>query len=75
MVDDDGKAQIADFGLATIESVRTVDACSMSNSGGNTYWLAPELMDPKQFDGTGKTTRESDVYAFGMTALEVCDWS
>ncbi len=30
-----------------------------------------ELLFPSLFDGSGKTTRESDIYAFGMTAFEV----
>ncbi len=73
MVSDEGQAQLADFGLATVESVRSIasGSRSMSNSAGNPRWLAPELMFPELFDGVGKSTRESDAYAFGMTALEV----
>lgn len=36
-------------------------------NGGSTRWQAPELSGP----GAQKT-RRSDVYAFGMTILEVC---
>lgn len=71
MVNDEGQAQLADFGLATVESVRSTVTGSMSNSAGNPRWLAPELMFPDIFGGAGKSTRESDAYAFGMTALEV----
>ncbi|KLO05442.1 kinase-like protein [Schizopora paradoxa] len=66
MVDDNGLAKISDFGLGTIESVRVATSASSSSSGGNPRWLAPELMS-----GPGKSTCESDVYAFGMTALEL----
>ncbi len=74
MVNDEGMAQPSDFGLATVGHTYglAISSGSMSNSGGNPRWLAPELMFPSLFNGTGKSTRESDVYAFGMTALEVC---
>ncbi len=72
MVDDKETPQLSDFGLATVEPFREVIASSTSHSGGNPRWLAPELMFPGLFGGTGRSTRNSDVYAFGMTALEVC---
>ncbi len=71
MVDDKGNAQLSDFGLASVEPIHVTIAGSMSISGGNPRWLAPELMFPDLFDGNGRSARESDVYAFGMTALEV----
>ncbi len=71
MVNDEGIAQLSDFGLATIGHDLAIASGSMSNSGGNPRWLAPELMFPDLFNVTGKSTRESDLYAFGMTALEV----
>ncbi len=70
MVNDEHVAQLADFGQSTVGD-GTVNG-SMSNSAGHPRWLAPELMFPEIFNGSGKSTRESDVYAFGMTALEVC---
>ncbi|KLO08214.1 kinase-like protein, partial [Schizopora paradoxa] len=71
MVNDEGSVQLADFGLATVESVRATVTGSMSSSAGNPRWLAPELMFPEMFGGGGKSTRESDAYSFGMTALEL----
>ncbi|KLO11142.1 kinase-like protein [Schizopora paradoxa] len=72
LVSDYGIAQLADFGLSTVGDVGAaiVDG-SLSNSAGNPRWLAPELMFPEMFHGSGKSTRESDVYAFAMTALEL----
>lgn len=74
MVDEEGNPRLSDFGLARVEPIQAAIAIagSMSHSGGNPRWLAPELIFPGLFNGTGETTRESDVYAFGMTALEVC---
>lgn len=71
MVTDDGNAQLADFGLSTIGGLSATTNGSLSNSAGHPRWLAPELMFPDYFNGTGRSTCESDVYAFGMTALEV----
>jgi len=74
MINDEGIAQLSDFGLATVghDLAIAIASGSTSNSGGNPRWLAPELMFPDLFNGTGKSTPESDLYAFGMTALEVC---
>jgi hypothetical protein len=48
-------------------SIKTAGACR---------WRAPEIMDPPEDvvfanDSTALFTKESDVYAFGMTVLEV----
>jgi len=69
MVDQEGNAQLADFGLAAFEAVHASMTGSLSRSAGGTpRWQAPELLMPSLFEGTGRITRESDVYAFGMTA-------
>lgn len=66
-------AQLADFSLATLETTLTNlrGFNSILTSGGNPRWLAPELMFSEMFGGSGERTRESDLYAFGMMALEV----
>ncbi|KAG6807802.1 hypothetical protein H0H92_006368 [Tricholoma furcatifolium] len=56
LVDDSGKALIADFGLASISP----------SSGGTLMYKAPEILDPEAYN-----TKESDVYAFGCLAYEV----
>ncbi|KLO09040.1 kinase-like protein, partial [Schizopora paradoxa] len=71
MVDNEGNPQLSDFGLSTVEPIQTIVASSMSLSGGNPRWSAPELIFPDLFRGSGKSTRASDVYSFGMTALEL----
>lgn len=44
---------------------------SSEGAHGSLRWQAPELLCPKTFGGSGKHTFASDIYAFGMTCLEV----
>ena len=68
LIDQTGNALLADFGLLTIS-----DPVS-SNSyiqGGTARWMAPELMDPQQFElGNSCPTIHSDCYALGMVIYE-----
>jgi len=73
LIDNDGHAQLADFGLLTIISDFTHPATSSSSKGGGTTrWMSPELLDPDRFGlQNGRPTKESDCYALGMVILEV----
>jgi len=73
LVDQDGRACLADFGLLTIVSDSTYHTSSSTpKSGGTTRWMGPELLDPDRFGrGDGRMTKESDCYALGMVILEV----
>lgn len=75
MIDSAGSARICDYGLAFIiepsefTSVKTAGACR---------WTAPEIMSPDEIvqdadadDSPPLFTEKSDIYAFGMTLLEV----
>jgi serine/threonine protein kinase len=66
-VDDEHEARIADFGLARIlgESGFTTKTVS-----GTYRWMAPELLEPEGVR-VPQVTMASDVWAFGITALEV----
>ena len=44
---------------------------SDASSGGTFCWMSPELLDPLRFSSGGRSTRESDCYAFGMVIYEV----
>ena len=73
LIDQDGRARLADFGLLTIVSDSTYHTSSSTpKSGGTTRWTGPELLDPDRFGhGDGRMTKESDCYALGMVILEV----
>ena len=73
LIDKDGNARLADFGLLTIISDSTQAATTiLSESCGTLRWVSPELLEPNQFRAkNGQPTKESDCYALGMVVLEV----
>lgn len=71
LVDNDGHACLADFGLLTIISD---EPTITSTAGGATtaQWTSPELLVPEQFGlKEGRPTEASDCYALGMVIYEV----
>ena len=70
LVNDEGEPCIADFGLSRVEAIQTT-LTGTSSTKGTFRWQAPELVFPDEFGGNGKHTAASDIYAFGMTCLEV----
>ena len=73
LIDKDGHARLADFGLLTIVSDSTHSTTSSSSkSAGTTRWMSPELLDPDRFGfKNSRPTKQSDCYALGMVVLEV----
>ena len=73
MIDKDGNARLADFGLLTIVSDSTYAETTTSSEGSGTMrWMSPELLDPEEFGSKdGRPTKASDCYALGMVILEV----
>ena len=73
LIDQDGQARLADFGLLTIVLDSTYStSLSTPKSAGTTRWMSPELLDPNRFNlGGGRPTKDSDCYALGMVILEV----
>ncbi|KDQ55762.1 hypothetical protein JAAARDRAFT_133522 [Jaapia argillacea MUCL 33604] len=66
-----GQARLADFGLS-IFADSTQGAFTTSSGAGSTRWMAPELMQPRQFGyDRARRSRPSDVYAFGHVCLEI----
>ena len=73
MIDQDGHARLADFGLLTFVSDPTnpTNSSSVTNAG-TTRWMSPELLYPEEFGfNHSQPTVKSDCYALGMVILEV----
>jgi len=77
LVDSERRARLADFGLAAVvdESTNRTTATG-GEFRGTTRWMAPELLLPEVFGFTGKfekqlPSKDTDIYAIGMTILEV----
>jgi len=70
LVNDEHKACIADFGLARILGETGFTTKSI---GGTCRWIAYELIDlsDEEEECVPQVTMESDVWAFGMTVLEI----
>ena len=77
MIDSQYRARLADFGLATIVDQSTSEATTAAGKKqGTIRWMAPELLYPDMFKFTGRfekqlPSKDTDVYAIGMTILEV----
>ncbi|KZT27465.1 kinase-like protein, partial [Neolentinus lepideus HHB14362 ss-1] len=67
LIDDDGHARLADFGLASIAD-QTKAYTSTSARRGSAKWMAPELHFPSSHF---RRTPASDIYAYGCVCIEV----
>ena len=68
LIDSDGSARLADFGLATI--VRDADSLDNASDWGG---ITPQYTSPEVLRNAGCQSRESDVFSFGMVMFEVGD--
>ena len=66
LIDDVEHARLADFGLITISETQNFSTTISHGDQGSTRWMAPEL-----FKQGVRRSWSSDIYAFGMTILEV----
>ena len=66
LIDNDGCARIADFGLASIGPELYDEGPDTYGGQGSLRWQAPELII-----STGNVTTQSDVYAFAILCWEV----
>lgn len=71
LMNNDYRAVLADFGLAEMVSTTSL-AITNAAAGGTVRWMAPELLNPEIYGlANSKSSKESDVYAFGMVIYEV----
>ena len=77
LIGSDYRARLADFGLTTVAD-ESATGSLMDNFGmrGTMRWMAPELLNPEKFGITKESqirlpSRGTDIYALGMTILEV----
>jgi len=71
MIDDDGRALLADFSLITLIPDQST-FLSTCLQGGTIQWMSPELIEPKKIGlEMSRPTKESDCYAMGMVVYEV----
>ncbi|KAG1845178.1 kinase-like domain-containing protein [Suillus subluteus] len=74
LVDKDGKARLADFGLSALLPERISQALVPTNPGGTVPYMAPEYLT---LDDEGNESpvfsSKSDVYSFGGIMLQVLE--
>ncbi|KAG6809760.1 hypothetical protein H0H92_014819, partial [Tricholoma furcatifolium] len=73
LVDDAGRARLADFGLSSVTESNIVAWTSQTrgtSKGGTMRWQAPELFNPVG-DNDPVNTVESDIYAWGCVLFEI----
>ena len=73
LINDQGKACLCDFGLATVVG-EFMDTTKSSVLGGAVRWAAPEVYDIPGDQNDSRVvgpTMSSDIYSFGSLALEV----
>ncbi|GLB34347.1 putative CAP_GLY [Lyophyllum shimeji] len=73
LVNDAGRACLADFGLSAVtdaDILHWTSNSSAASKGGSVRWQAPELFDVES-DDTIHNSKSSDVYAFACVAYEI----
>ncbi|KAG6813814.1 hypothetical protein H0H92_006758, partial [Tricholoma furcatifolium] len=73
LVDDSGRARLADFGLSAMSDpqiLRWTSTSSLGSKGGSVRWQAPELFNFES-NTQVKNTEESDVYALACVCFEI----
>jgi len=71
LIDNNGCACLADFGLLRIVSDQPAAAVTRTE-GGTIQWMSPELLYPERFSlEKSRPTEKSDCYAMGMVIYEV----
>ncbi|KAG8769148.1 hypothetical protein FRC12_005144, partial [Ceratobasidium sp. 428] len=66
LVSHHGVAKLTDFGLSVLGHTGILFSITQNPGGGSTRWMAPELITDTQW-----RSFEADVYALGMTFIEI----
>lgn len=69
LFDKDGRALLADFGIARVK--RTISASGVGSAGSPMGLGTPPYMAPEQFEGKEDALFQSDQYALGCIAYEL----
>ncbi|KAF8054329.1 kinase-like domain-containing protein, partial [Lyophyllum atratum] len=73
LIDDEGRARLADFGISSVSDADIIawtSHSSVASQGGSVRWQAPELFD-METDEVVPNTVASDVYALACVFYEV----
>ncbi|KAG6808046.1 hypothetical protein H0H92_005591 [Tricholoma furcatifolium] len=73
LVNESGRACVADFGLSSVSNKEILAWTSHSpvaSKGGTVRWQAPELFDPEGEEDV-HNTKASDIYAWAFVAYEI----
>jgi len=65
LVDDSGRARIADFGLATVTQNMDSVRSASRHHGHTPRWTAPEILKEE-----ATHSKESDIFSFAMVMIE-----
>jgi len=70
LIDGDGKALLADFGLSNVVA-ETYRLYVTSSIGGSVRWAAPEHFRLSRDHHVSTVTTHSDIYSYGSVILQV----
>ncbi|KAG2349256.1 kinase-like protein [Suillus weaverae] len=73
LINGDGTACVADFGLALMysEAISASQASWTSTLKGNMRWMAPELLVEQEDGSSPRPSKQSDIYSFGGIMLQL----
>ncbi|THH03006.1 hypothetical protein EW145_g6610 [Phellinidium pouzarii] len=66
-----GVPMLIDFGISHLSQATSTVDMPTSAKKGSFRWMSPELLSPQDDEIDEIHTKESDIWAFGMTGLEV----
>ena len=71
LIDSDGKAFLADFGLSNVVAETHGPLYVTSSIGGSVRWAAPEHFRISEGSHISTVTKYSDIYSYGSVTLQV----